>query len=230
MNAIIELQKDLTDPSSKLSDILPKAYLIVQKLKLDELSQWITNEMKGYSNVKECPDYRHMNGVLKGWNPYIGWQVIQIPNVELENVVNNFVETESIRTLESLIETKEVLYHTVPAELIDVLHLNGCTQLGIYFMTTSYRSVIEAVRQELLDWTITLEKNGIKGENMSFLKEEVKKAQNTTPATIINNFSGDINALQMAQNNETVNQSQDNKKSGGLLSAIWSGIKKLFSW
>ena len=170
MNAIIELQKDLTDPSSKLSDILPKAYLIAQKLKLDELSQWIKNEMKGYSNVKECPDYRHMNGVLKGWNSYVGWQVIQIPNVELENVVNNFVETESIRTLESLIETKEVLYHTVPAELIDVLHLNGCTQLGIYFMTTSYRSVIEAVRQELLDWTITLEKNGIKGENSFVVK------------------------------------------------------------
>ena len=212
MNAIIELQKDLTDPSSKLSDILPKAYLIAQKLKLDELSQWIKNEMKGYRNVKECPDYRHMNGVLKGWNPYVGWQVIQIPDMELENKVSNFVETESIRTLESLIETKEVLYHTVPAELIGVLHLNGCTQLGIYFMTTSYRSVIEAVRQELLDWTITLEKNGIKGENMSFLKKEVKKAQNTTPATIINNFSGDINALQMAQNNETVNQSQDNKK------------------
>ena len=64
---------------------------------------------------------------------------------------------------------------------------------------------------------------------MEFLEEEVEKAQ-TSSTTTVNNIYGGTNNFQVAQGNDTVNQTQNNQKSSGFLSMLWNGLKKIFTW
>ena len=87
--------------------------------------------------------------------------------------------------------------------------------------------MLVTVRNILIDWTVQLKKKGIKGENMKFLKEDVKKAKKINQPNIT--FNGDVKGnIILAQGNDTVNQTQNNRPES-LFSKIWSWIKSIFS-
>lgn len=52
------LIKDLAYDSITLSQGLTRAKLLQSKLKIDELKNWLANELGGYSNKESIPDYR----------------------------------------------------------------------------------------------------------------------------------------------------------------------------
>lgn len=228
MDIVTDLQIDLTNSSKRLSEILPKAYLVAKKLQLTDFADWINNEMSGYRCRNDCPSYRNIKGMLKGRNPYVNWQVIPVFERDVEKKLEQHIQTSSIAELEEIAEKGDSVYNPLPSEIIGYMKLENCTQLGIFCPPKAFKSIIEAVRKMLLDWTLELESEGIKKANMSFLDTEIKKAKEATSTTFITNINGGNNML--AQGSKKIIQNQDNKKSDGVFATIWTWIKKIFLW
>ncbi|MBK8817028.1 MAG: hypothetical protein IPN42_16655 [Methylococcaceae bacterium] len=190
---VLELQRESMNSESRLSDILRKAFVVATKLKVDEFKIWIESELKGYSNT-DIPFYRKVNGSVKAWNPYNGWIPVIVENTEINNLISNREIGQPISEIESLCSQKELggilqvplpqdwittifsksrLYHLgmVPTLIVDKAQLDG---------------ILDAVRNEILNWSLELEKQGILGDGMSFSTEEVIMATNIN----IHSFTG----------------------------------------
>ena len=71
-------------------------------------------------------------------------------------------------------------------------------------------STFESIRNSILDWAITLEENGITGDELCFTDDEIKTAhESQTINNFINNFYGDVNNTQMQQGTEASAQNQE---------------------
>lgn len=57
-NIIKQIQSDIISPQVSLGNILLKAKVLAHYLKNHELKKWIKNELDGYLNRDELPDYR----------------------------------------------------------------------------------------------------------------------------------------------------------------------------
>ena len=226
---VVELQKKLVDSNLKLSQILHFAYLIARELEQHSFADWLKREMEGYEKESICPDYRKVKGLLKGCFSGNIWKQIPILNLDHEEAYSTFKETSSILELERHIECGKEMGHVYPSALTQRLKVN-CTQPTIYYLPEVYESMLVTVRNILIDWTVQLKKKGIKGENMEFLKEDVKKAKDTAPTSVTYNIGAVHGGMQTAHNNDTVNQTQNNQKSSGFLSMLWNGLKKIFTW
>ena len=231
---VTELQKDLLNQSKPTSEILPKAYLVAKKLKLDEFSTWLKLEMDGYRNIEEqhIPEYRKISGQIKAKNPFNGWIPVCIDDKKLETNLSEQMCFQSIKELEELLkedkDKNKNLYTALSGEFSKLL--NYPVPCGVFYGRAQIVAIINLVRNKILDWTLDLENKGIKGENMEFLKEDIEKAKDTAPTSITYNISGEIHGgIQTSHNNNTVTQTQNNKPEG-LLSKIWSWIKsKIFN-
>ncbi|WP_242848095.1 hypothetical protein [Ruminococcus sp. HUN007] len=83
-SVVLDLQQEIISKNCDVVNVLRKAHLIASKLELNEFDNWIVNELNGYPSQKDCPDYRNVRVVLKGYNPYRGWIPIIIKHSELE--------------------------------------------------------------------------------------------------------------------------------------------------
>lgn len=99
---ILQLQQDALDRDVPVSDLLRKALVIARKLALQEFQIWIENELKGYRNDQEAPDYRQVSGDVRGWNPYRGWMPLIFENPKAGESISRRKSTQSIAELEHL--------------------------------------------------------------------------------------------------------------------------------
>ena len=58
--------------------------------------------------------------------------------------------------------------------------------------------IIDAVKNEMLNWILSLEENDIIDDNNSFDNDQIEKANKVT-AQIVNNFYGDKNKIDLSQ-------------------------------
>lgn len=224
---IIELQKDIVDEKKTLSSLLRKAYLIAKKLKLNDWASWIEKEMNGYGEKDSVPDYRKIRGVVKGRNPFHGWVPVDFGNKKIEDLFSFQNVRQSISDIETLVSDGY-------GSLSSPLPMSAAKQLGLsteirnFIGVGSISNIINCTRNKLLDWSLELENKGIKGTNMEFLDEEIEKAKDTAPISITYNIGAVHGGMQTAHNNDTVNQTQNNRPES-LLSKLWSWIKSIFS-
>ncbi len=175
---VIDLQKELMDPNASLLSALNKAYFIARKLKISESREFIENEIKGYPDANNLPEYREIHGVLKAFNPMRGWIYIQCPDFETEKTLSTVHLTSSIAELEaSLSAGKE--NNTLMSPLSSVANnmLTIPMQMAVFYTRYAISAILGTVRHNLLEWALKLEENGILGENLSFTNEEISKAQ-----------------------------------------------------
>lgn len=111
MSIIQELQDDIVDSKTNLSSILRRAKVLAYDLKNEEFKKWVDNELNGYSNEKEIPDYRKTLAYNFGdFIDSFGRQVknAPIPTLNLPEPIKKFADDlifyNGVRALESLIE------------------------------------------------------------------------------------------------------------------------------
>lgn len=76
------------------------------------------------------------------------------------------------------------------------------TQFRLEFGKNQIYSILSRVKNNILDWALTLEESGIVGRDYSFSEEEKKIAQEKTEITnYITNFWGTATDVQMQQGN-----------------------------
>lgn len=108
MSIVLQLQSECLDKDKDLQSLLRKALLISSKLKLVDFREWISNELKGYKEKTNVPEYRVINQTLKFFNPYHGWTIAQL-SPEIEEHISTFPLQQSITELEHLLSNSKDL-------------------------------------------------------------------------------------------------------------------------
>lgn len=184
---VLDLQHEAMNANSRLSDVLRKTIVVATKLKVKDMKAWVESELKGYGTDEGVPSYRKVNGTLKAWNPYNGWIPVIVQHSEISELLSNRNIAQPISELESLVFHKDEggdLQIQLPHDLL--LKIFGNSEefrLGMVPTLIVDKSqvvgILDAVRNEILNWSLELESKGILGDGMSFSNEDVDTAKST---------------------------------------------------
>ncbi|WP_140793808.1 hypothetical protein [Myxococcus xanthus] len=187
-SAILELQ-ELARSQTSVTDLLRHAKAVASKLGLDEFEEWIRHEMNGYPDAIKVPEYRTISSKLMSTDLIQGRIPIALKDdshlveyfsrTSLAHPISqilHILQTTTGPTFESELSPKEQA--KLPEEVSHRLPLVR------RYSTSSLASIPDAVRDNVLDWALRLEKQGVAGEGMIFTQKDRQIAQMVT----INNF------------------------------------------
>ncbi|WP_420340123.1 hypothetical protein [Roseibium sp.] len=181
---IFEIQRDALSNNVPIEDLLRRVKLAAAKLELDQLEDWVDQELNGYSGP--IPEYRVVNGQPRAFNPYNGWIPIISDNEKQNSFLSEARVRQSVSSLRDLIENPSgdgTLHLPLSPELIVQLNQGMAVQFGdmvIRITRGSIVSILDHVRNKVLDWAIEMERKGVIGESMSFNADERKEAKSVT--------------------------------------------------
>lgn len=208
---VLELQRDSLNKDIDISDLLRKALVVSKKLGIAEIETWIRNELDGYytSSEETVPEYRNIRGEVKVHNPYHGWQSLNVGSTELENILSTRKINQPVGELDSLVNDHKESSLQVPFnqstknELLKMMNVQ--LEPTLIVPQTEIVGILEAIRNEVLNWSLDLESREILGSGMSFSKEEKQVASQTT-YQVTNNIQNMHNS-QLQQDSAGANQS-----------------------
>ena len=199
---VLELQREAYQQQTSASILLRKAYALSRKLKVEEFSKWAEHELNGYKDDEEVPEYRIVFGEIKAFNPYRGF----IPayfDKEFQEKLSKRSIFAPITEIELMIkkaeENNETLYMKFSSELQKKLEFEISNHIQAFQLST----ILDKIRNIILDWTLKLEEQGVLGEGMAFSEKEKEKAVSTTS---IINYIGTMLNSQVQQNTENSEQ------------------------
>ncbi|MBD5131428.1 MAG: ABC transporter substrate-binding protein [Clostridiales bacterium] len=207
MNGIVlELQQELLSKDCDILNALRKAHIIATKLKLSEFDSWIQQELNGYSRESDAPDYRRVRGVLRAFNPYVGWIPAMIDNSSLEETICLRKLIDPISSLMDLYDNSNDIQLEYTGSILAELHklFDAPIKMRYVLFVGSHciKEIIEHIKDSLLQWTLKLEENEIVGADLSFTTQEKEKAQ-SLPQTI-NNYYGPTNVIAASTSNTQI--------------------------
>ena len=134
MKLINDIINELIDTEKSIVSPLLKTKVLASRLGNDVLLTWVSNELKGYENKDELPDYRKFKGNITGTyiNGSMQYNDQPVPTVGLnrkfEDVIHSMNFNQSISSLEIIIAENEsgMLERPYPAEIVGVIQQNWC--------------------------------------------------------------------------------------------------------
>jgi hypothetical protein len=207
---IEEIQRDAFDQSVPVSVLLRKVKAAASKLSLPPTERWVHQELEGYLQG-DLPPYRELRGSPKALNPYQGWIPILFQEKEINHMLSTCPVRQSIASLEALVAGNETNHVQFPIPPDMVIHINSLMDvrfgtMAVHIPTSGIHGLLDAVRNLVLEWALTLERAGIHGAGMSFNREEKQLAKDSSTTINIgsigsmvgnlgsNNRSGNISA------------------------------------
>ena len=205
-----ELEHDAYDQKASLSNMLRKAKAIAAKLRLDQPVAWVASELNGYED--EVPAYRTIRGRLKAQNPYRGLIPVEIQDIETETLLTEYDVRYPIATIEHMVTTVSKPLLPLSGEQAHVFAQTFKTPefpLFLEFSPSSFVLILDAVRNRILDWSLSLQEAGVLGEGLSFKPEEraaVSGKGDTYNINSISNFTGNLGGSVAGDVNATSTQ------------------------
>jgi len=205
MTGLIEqIQRDAANRDIPVDATLRRVKLAAAKLNLGMLENWVTDELSGYRG--EVPDYRKLQGQPAAWNPYNGWVPIHSDNECFMDIISSVPVPQSIGSLIDTLNISEggMLDFPLPLGLVSELnkYMNFQTTRAVVKLGRGQAvSIVDRVRDLILDWSIKMEAQGIVGDGLSFTTEEktqAKRSMTTIHIGSIENFAGNLGADQVA--------------------------------
>jgi hypothetical protein len=187
-NLVLELQHEATDPQVRVDDLLRKAVEVATTLGIDDFRVWASKELQGYVGDTTTPAYRRVTGVLRAFHPRSGWIPVIFPDKELQQRLESRAAAEPISELEDLYNdpahgdllrvapgpddeklTLEDLMELVPYSWIlkifgDTREFQPGTIPSLMISRPTIKAILDSVRNEVLQWSLALESQGILGE------------------------------------------------------------------
>jgi len=193
-SAVHNLQQAIVDGKTSVTQLLRQTKLIAAKLNLGDVEQWVDRELDGYPDGTEPPGYRQVaTNSLLIHNPYRGWQYVG----DMQTMIP---ASQPIAELESLARGKDIsISPSKNFGITDSLGSSTATRWPqrVTISPGQFKNILEAVRNELLQWAIELERRGIKGEDMDFDEKEKQSASNQV--FNIQKFTGILGNVQQSQ-------------------------------
>jgi hypothetical protein len=179
MGSLLEdIQATALDDTQSVAGLLRRVKLVAAKLGRDEPVAWVDHEMSGYPPDAPVPPYREITGSPTYWNPFHGWSQILFPENDTHRAASTVEIRDPIPQVEAHIAATKsggTLRVEYPPELVAKLARGGRgipERAGITLDTAKLVQVTAAVRDRVLDWAVQLEKAGVRGEGLSFSKQE----------------------------------------------------------
>ena len=211
---ILELQAEAINPDTNTIALFRKAYLIADKLGLDDFKEWLNNELNGYNKDSIYPSYRVITGEMKFYHPYYGWRpVIWLGEGNLYETLTKREVSNSLHSLTSQSSSSDFdAYMKYPPDVSRTFKTSPSfeTEYALFIGRDVAPSIIECARNKLLEWALLLEKNGILGEELQFSEEEKAAADAFKTVYNINNFFGNAENVQIQQDSKNSNQNHTN--------------------
>jgi hypothetical protein len=184
---IDELQLDASNSAVAVSDLLRKALVVAAKLEVADVPEWINRELSGYTDAKNLPSYRVLYGKVMARGQG-GWLPVQFPTSEFDDTVSKRVIFESVAEIESLMGRDETIsfgFSPEPHQLLQTMFRQD-TEFTCFISRARLHGIIDAVRNQVLQWAIALDKAGVRGAGLSFTREEKEKAH----SVVVHNNGG----------------------------------------
>ena len=192
---VIQLQELASDSHNEIADLLRKALLVASKLNLADFRQWISNELNGYAGANELPPYRVINGDLRAQNPVHGLIPFLIEDAELMAMIRRVNVAESVSSLSHMMSDRKpgaICYFFAPEQEAMLMRMQGdFAQMRPLRVVGANQlaGILQAVRTRVLDWAISLEREGIVGDGLTFSNKEREIAM-SSHSIKIENFQG----------------------------------------
>ncbi len=171
MGLLEEIQNEAVDSKSDLGQLLRKCKVLASRLGSKPLEDWLLWELDGYPKDGELPEYRVWTLVLKGhFSGPFGSAIrnAAIPRncipERLRESWTRFTCRYSAAVIEQMVGKSEAGFLTVPrTELAPYLNdevFEGMGCIGVWGEFSEHRfvSVLNAVRNRILDFVLALEK------------------------------------------------------------------------
>ena len=232
MTIVHELQKKALTDNIAISDLLRNAYAVAVKLNLIDFEQWLKNELNGYSNENELPEYRFIKGIMRSYNPVYGWIDVTVSNNRLIHALENLPIIDKISKpiidkiskVENLAKSEQDLYRQLPPEMARSFAQNNFgMQAVIFFSKQQFHGIVGSVRTKVLDWALFLEQKEIVGEEMTFNEKERAIA----PNIMINNFVSSVTKAPIQQGTGNTMSIEHCENDFDNMKFLVSEIKKL---
>jgi hypothetical protein len=167
--------------------------LVATKLGVADFETWARNELEGYEQA-EPPNYRLVRGAPKVWNPYHGYQDLHCESPK-------FAENISVVPLNVSVDALEegrgqsggtwIVSYRPEREHSLMKSMSGTPlKPSLHISESAIRAVLGRIRTIVLQWSLTLEKQGVLGEGMTFSEKERSKATAIHIDTFIQGVSG----------------------------------------
>lgn len=181
-SVVLELQSDALDRNVTVSDLLRKAFVVSKKLSIHEFEVWVARELNGYENSTDVPEYRQIDGEIKGWNPVRGWIPVIMQDPREAEILCKRAIGQSVAELESLHEGRKdasSFHIPFPADIERKLSkgVGFETKMTLFVPYTGIVRILDAVRTITLKWAMKLEQDGVLGEGLSFTRQEHEAVQ-----------------------------------------------------
>lgn len=175
-SAVNDLQRAIVDGQQSLTQLLRKTKLIAAKLGLDDIEKWVDLELNGYGTT-EPPKYREFaTQSIQIRNPVRGWEFAGHLHVKMK-------ARQPISDIEKLSKGETLTLAITENYPVDDGMGGGFAAnwpQRALISGASFQHIVEGVTNALLQWTIELEKRGIKGDNMNFDDTEKQTAGHMT--------------------------------------------------
>lgn len=176
MSGLVEqLQADALDQSVPVSTLLRKVKVAAVKLQLSDTVDWADSELKGYD--EQVPAYRVMSGRCMGLDAYRGWSVVG-GDPKVVETLSMAPVGQPISGLEEICVGEGALIIPLPRAIVQgIIDENPrCRDVAVHVTRAEVVTVVDHVRNLVLDWALDLERAGIKGEGLTFSTTEQKAA------------------------------------------------------
>jgi hypothetical protein len=206
---VLELQRDSLNASTPVSDLLRKALVIAAKLNVPDINTWIENELNSYNSADDLPPYRTVTGQVMAQDYWGRWIPVSFPDSHSSKLVSTARLVDSAAELEALVQNNVrenagslSIDFTPEQEAILARVTQGePTKHTRFIRVEDIKGVLDAVRTQVLKWSLKLEKDGILGEGMTFSQHEREKA---AAVHYTSNFYSQVGNV--AQHSSQVNQ------------------------
>ena len=206
---VLELQRDSLDAAFDVSSLLRKALVIATKLSIPDFRAWIENELGGYRDLTSVPPYRITIGEVMAQDGWGRWIPVLFDNTARFETVATVHLHETVAEIEALLHrnasekdaTLTIAFTPEQEKLLREGSQHGLARHTRLIRVEDLKGILDAVRTEILRWSLKLESDGILGEGMSFSVAEQQKASAVQYTT---HFHGSVGNV--AQNSENFNQ------------------------
>lgn len=198
---ISQIVENASDSNFEVSALLRKAIVASSRLQVLEMRDWMKRELDGYSEKDEIPAYRELIGEPFYLNPYKGWQPIIFESTREAEIFSKRKIQQSVSELDALVKDRRhnsTLGSPFSGEALEMIckGLGFPTNARLNISVTEVIRVLTTVRNEVLNWALKLEENGVLGEDMKFSEKEKDIAKDSAITTnyIHNHFESVSNS------------------------------------
>jgi len=225
---VIQLQKDAVDNKASVAGLLRIAKVIATKLSQKDALEWIDLELSGYMNAKseDLPNYRKLQGTLKSFNSYRGWETVRFANAEMAKRYSYAPMGEAIGSMETALlgnEQRQLAFSLSAEQRTFLLEkIEYAEDVQLLLSNNQLWAIIDKVRNLILNWSLELERAGILGADMTFTEKEKEEAKEITQQFIIQNVGviGNVGDQAVVTNNQTASAEIEIDKVKGFISEV----------